>query len=100
MMATNWKLASAAALKAKRTWDRLPPEQRAKLLDGATRTLRTKGPIVAQKASETARKHGPALAEKTSATASRAADTARTQAPELAKRLAEAIERARSSRGR
>ncbi len=99
-MALQWKLAWAAALKAKRTWDRLPPEQRAKLLDSASRALKTQGPAVARKASETARKHGPAVAEKTSTTAARAAGTARTQAPAFAKRLAEAIERARSSRGR
>jgi hypothetical protein len=98
-MATNWKVAWAAALKAKRAWDRLPPEQRAKLLDGASRALKTKGPVVAQKASESARKHGPVLAEKTATTAARAAGTARAQAPVLAKRLAEAIERARASRG-
>jgi acyl-CoA reductase-like NAD-dependent aldehyde dehydrogenase len=99
-MATNWKLAWAAALKAKRTWDRLPPEQRAKLLDSTTRVVKVHGPVVARKASATARKHGPALAEKTSTAAAKAADSARTQAPELAKRLAEAFERARSSRKR
>lgn len=98
-MATNWKVAWAAALKAKQAWDRLPPDQRAKLLDSASRALKTQGPAAARKASESARKHGPMLAEKTATTAARAAGTARTQAPALARRLAEAIERARASRG-
>ncbi len=99
-MATSWKVAWVAALKAKRAWERLPPEQRAKLLDSATRAVRTQGPTAARKASESARKHGPALADKTATTAARAAATARVQAPRLAKRFVEALERARTNRER
>jgi TRAP-type C4-dicarboxylate transport system substrate-binding protein len=67
------KLALAAAVKAKRAWDRLPPEQRAKLLQAA----RKEGPVVARKA----------------------ADVARTRAPVVARRLAEAVEKARRAPG-
>jgi hypothetical protein len=65
----------AAALKAKRTWDRIPPEQRQRMLEGAKTTVRTQGPIVAKKV----------------------ADTARTQGPIVARRLGEALEKARKS---
>jgi hypothetical protein len=65
----------AAALKAKRTWDRIPPEQRQRMLEGAKTTVRTHGPIVAKKV----------------------ADTARTQGPTVARRLGEALEKARKS---
>ena len=68
------KLAIAAAVKAKQAWDRLPPEQRAKVVDAA-------------------RKDGPVLAR-------RAAQSARTQAPVLARRLADAIEKARREPGK
>jgi TRAP-type C4-dicarboxylate transport system substrate-binding protein len=67
------KLAFLMALKAKRTWDRLPPEQRARILEGAKTTVKTHGPVVAKKA----------------------ADTARTQGPVLAKRVGDALEKAR-----
>jgi acyl-CoA reductase-like NAD-dependent aldehyde dehydrogenase len=82
------KLAIGLALKAKRAWDRLPPEQRARLLESAKTTVRTQGPVVAKKAATTARTHGPALAKK-------AADTAKAHAPGVARRIGEAIERAR-----
>ena len=99
-MASSWKIAWAAALKAKRTWEKLPKEQRQKLLDGAKRTATKQGPVVARKATETARRHGPIIAERTASTALRAAETARAQVPVIAKRLAEALERARANRNR
>jgi len=67
------KLMMAAAMKAKKTWDRIPPEKRQQMLEGAKTTVKTQGPIVAKKA----------------------ADTARTQAPIVARRIARAIEKAR-----
>lgn len=70
---SRMKLAFLMALKAKRTWDRLPPEQRARILEGAKTTVKTHGPVVAKKA----------------------ADTARTQGPVLAKRVGDALEKAR-----
>ena len=82
------KLMLAAAMKAKRTWDRIPPEQRQRVLESAKTTVKTQGPIVARKAAETARTHGPIVARK-------AAETARSQAPIIARRIAQAIERAR-----
>ena len=58
------KLAIALAVKAKRTWDRLPPEQRTRLVEGAKTTVRTHGPVVAKKAADTAKTHGPAVARR------------------------------------
>lgn len=72
---SNLKLAIAAAMKAKRAWSRLPPEQRAKILEGAKTTVRTQGPVVAKKA----------------------ADGAKAYAPVIARRIAQAIEKARKS---
>lgn len=69
------KLAILLAIKAKRTWDRIPPEHRARLIESTKTTVRTHGPIVAKKA----------------------ADTARKQAPVIARRVSEALERARRS---
>ena len=43
------KLALLLAVKAKRTWDRIPPEQRAQILEGAKTTVRTHGPRVARR---------------------------------------------------
>jgi acyl-CoA reductase-like NAD-dependent aldehyde dehydrogenase len=86
---TRLKVALAAALKAKRTWDRIPPEQRKKIVDSAAATVRTHGPVVAKKVAETARTQGPVVAKKV-------ADTARTRGPVVARKLAEAIERARN----
>jgi len=89
------KLAIAAVAKAKRTWDRIPPEQKAKLVEGAKTTVRTQGPLVARKVADTARTHGPVLAKAAADTAQKAADTARTHGPVIARRLAQALERAR-----
>jgi TRAP-type C4-dicarboxylate transport system substrate-binding protein len=73
-MVSKARMAMIAALKAKRAWDRLPPEQRQALV-------------------ESARKHGTVAAQK-------AADTARTHGPVVARRLAEAVEKARKAQGR
>jgi acyl-CoA reductase-like NAD-dependent aldehyde dehydrogenase len=76
------KLAIGAAMKAKRAWSRIPPEQRKKLMDNAAVQVRTHGPAVAKKLSDTAKTHGPAVAKKVG-------DTAKTQGPVVAKKLAD-----------
>lgn len=58
------KLAIAAAKAAKAAWDRLPPEHRARVLEGAKTTVRTQGPVVAKKAADAARTHGPVVARR------------------------------------
>ena len=58
-----WKLVTVV-MKAKRTWSRLPPEQRKRLVEGAATTLKTKGPIVAKRAADTARERGPVIAKR------------------------------------
>lgn len=58
------KLLIVAAKTAKGAWDRLPPEQRRRLLEGAKTTVQTQGPVVAKKAADTARTHGPVLARR------------------------------------
>jgi acyl-CoA reductase-like NAD-dependent aldehyde dehydrogenase len=60
------KLAIAAAIKAKRTWDRIPPEQRKKIAETAVATVRTHGPVVAKKVADTAKTQGPVVARKIS----------------------------------
>ena len=97
-MPSRWKLAMAAAMKAKRSWERIPPEQRRRILDGAKTTVQTKGPIVAQKAADTAKTHGPVIAQRAAETAQKATEAARAQAPVVARRIAAAIEKARKSR--
>ena len=82
----NLKVAFAAAMKAKRAWNRIPPEQRKKLMETAAVQVRTHGPVVARKLSDTAKTHGPVVARKV-------ADTARTRGPVLARRLSETLER-------
>lgn len=72
-MPSRTRLAMIAAMKAKRAWDRLPPEQRQALAD----TARKQGALAAQKAGEVARTHGPVIA----------------------RRLSDAVERARKSTG-
>jgi hypothetical protein len=97
------QLIVTAALKAKRTWDRVPPARREQLVEGAKTTVRTHGPVVARKVADTARAQGPVVAKRVADTAraqgpvvaKRVADTARTQGPVLARRIADAIERAR-----
>jgi hypothetical protein len=63
-MSGRLKLALLLAVKAKRTWDRIPPEQRAQILEGAKTTVKTHGPVVAKKAADTARTHGPEVARR------------------------------------
>ena len=57
---SSLKLAIAAALKAKKTWDRIPPEQRRKLVE----TAKTQGPAIAKKAATATRTHGPVFARR------------------------------------
>ncbi len=73
-MVSRTKMAIVAALKAKKAWDRLPPEQRQALLEKARR----QGTVAAQKTAATARTHGPVVA----------------------RRLADALARARKTPGR
>ena len=82
----NIKLAFAAAMKARRTWNRIPPEQRKKMLDAAVVQARTHGPVVAKKISETAKTQGPVVAKKM-------ADTAKTHGPVVAKKISDTLER-------
>lgn len=79
-MISSWKLAIGAAMKAKRAWDRIPPEQRAKALDTAKTQVRT---------------HGPAVAKKAAVGAQKAAEVAATHGPVIARRIADAIEKSR-----
>jgi acyl-CoA reductase-like NAD-dependent aldehyde dehydrogenase len=67
-MPASWKLFTAA-LKAKRAWDRLPPEHRRQILE---------------RAGKHAKQHGPTVAK-----------AMRDQAPAVAKRLQEAMRNAR-----
>ncbi len=82
----NIKLAFAAAMKARRTWNRIPPEQRKKMLDAAVVQARTHGPVVAKKLSDTAKTQGPVVAKKM-------ADTAKTHGPVVAKKISDTLER-------
>lgn len=67
-MPASWKLFTAA-LKAKRAWDRLPPEHRRQILE---------------QAGKQAKQHGPTVAK-----------AMRDQAPAVAKRLQEAMRNTR-----
>jgi acyl-CoA reductase-like NAD-dependent aldehyde dehydrogenase len=58
-MPASWKLITAA-LKAKRTWDRLPPEHRRRILEQAGKQAKQHGPTVAK----TVRDQGPAVAKR------------------------------------
>ena len=82
----NIKLAFAAAMKARRTWNRIPPEQRKKMMDAAIVQARTHGPVVAKKISDTAKTQGPVVAKKM-------ADTAKTHGPVVAKKISDTLER-------
>ena len=80
------KLALAAAMKAKRTWDRIPPEQRRKMVDTATATAKKHGPVVAKKLSDTAKTQGPVVAKKVS-------DAAKEKGPVVARKLSDTLDR-------
>jgi acyl-CoA reductase-like NAD-dependent aldehyde dehydrogenase len=54
-----WKVA-LLALKARRGWKRIPPEQRRQLLSAAQTTARKHGPVVAK----TVREQGPLVAKR------------------------------------
>lgn len=43
-----WKLL-LVAMKAKRGWKRIPPEQRRRFLEGAQKGVRKHGPVVARR---------------------------------------------------
>jgi acyl-CoA reductase-like NAD-dependent aldehyde dehydrogenase len=57
-MAT-WKLA-LLALKAQRSWKRIPPEQRRRLMEAAQTSARKHGPVIAK----TVREQGPVVAKR------------------------------------
>jgi hypothetical protein len=80
------KVALAAAMKAKRTWQRIPPEQRKKMIEGAAATAKKHGPVVAKKIGDTAKTQGPVVAKKL-------ADTAREKGPVVARRISDTLER-------
>ena len=96
-MALRWKLVLAAATKAKSSWDRIPPEQRRRMLEEAKTKVQTHGPVAARKVADSAKTHGPAIAQKAAETAQKATEAARAQAPGIARRIAEALERARKT---
>ena len=95
------KLAIAAAMKAKRAWSRIPPEQRKKILETAAVQVRTHGPGLAKKISDTAKAKGPAVAKTVSDTAKtqgpvaakKLADTAKDKGPVVAKKISDTLER-------
>jgi hypothetical protein len=97
----NLKIAIAAAMKARRTWNRIPPEQRKKMVDAAVVQAKTHGPVVAKKVSDTAKTHGPVVAKKMADTAKThgptvakaMANSAKTHGPVLAKKLSDTLER-------
>jgi acyl-CoA reductase-like NAD-dependent aldehyde dehydrogenase len=80
------KVAFAAAMKAKRTWERIPPEQRRKMVESAAATAKKHGPLVAKKLGDTARTQGPVVAK-------RLADTAKEKGPVVARKLSDTLER-------
>lgn len=76
----GWKVAFLAAMKAKRTWDRIPAEQKRQLLENA-RTQATK--------------HGPTVTNAVKEQAPVVADAVKTRATLLGKAAAEAVRNAR-----
>ncbi len=54
-----WKFA-LLAMKARRGWKRIPPEQRRRLLDAAQTSARKHGPVIAK----TVREQGPVVAKR------------------------------------
>jgi acyl-CoA reductase-like NAD-dependent aldehyde dehydrogenase len=54
-----WKVA-LLAMKARRSWKRIPPEQRRRILDAAQTTARKHGPVIAK----TVREQGPVVAKR------------------------------------
>jgi hypothetical protein len=43
-----WKLV-LVVMKARRGWKRIPPERRRRLIEGAGKQVRTRGPVVAKR---------------------------------------------------
>ena len=62
MMAT-WKLLFLA-MRLRRGWNRIPPQQRRRLIEGARAQARKQGPLVAQRV----RERGPVVAKRIGAT--------------------------------
>jgi acyl-CoA reductase-like NAD-dependent aldehyde dehydrogenase len=54
-----WKLA-LLALKARRGWKRIPPEQRRRLMEAAQTSAKKHGPVIAK----TVREQGPVVAKR------------------------------------
>jgi hypothetical protein len=54
-----WKLLFLA-LKLRRGWNRIPPKQRRKLIEGTRDRVRKQGPVVAKRV----REEGPAVAKR------------------------------------
>ena len=54
-----WKVA-LLAMKARRGWKRIPPEQRRRLVNAAQTTARKHGPVIAK----TVREQGPVVAKR------------------------------------
>jgi hypothetical protein len=68
------KLILLGAKMAKQTWDNIPPEHKARVVEGAKTTVRTHGPVVAKKVADTTRVYGPAAAKKASDAAAKAVE--------------------------
>jgi ribosomal protein S30 len=58
MMGT-WKVLFLA-MKVRRGWNRIPPKQRRRLIEGAREQVRKQGPVVAQRV----RERGPVVAKR------------------------------------
>ena len=79
-MVGSWKVI-AAAMKARKTWQRIPPDRRRQMLE---------------QAGQQARKHGPVVAQKVKTQAPVVAAKVREQAPAVAERLRKALDPART----
>ncbi len=71
------KMILLGAKMAKQTWDRIPAEQKQRMMEGAMTTVKTHGPVVAKKVADTTRVYGPAMAKKASDAATKAVEKAR-----------------------
>ncbi len=76
----GWKLAFVAAMKAKRTWDRIPADQKRQLLENA-KTQATK--------------HGPTVTNAVKGQAPAVAEAVKSRAALVSKAAAEAVRNAR-----
>ena len=55
----TWKVLFLA-MKVRRNWNRIPPKQRRRLIEGARQQVRKQGPVVAQRV----RERGPVVAKR------------------------------------